>query len=106
MLVLNVIVCAVAISSESAPVIRVVGTSPTAIKSVEKLVSLTYATSNELPKDPAYNASNAPFVVSLMSPLACRVVEVAEAVTAPLSTRRSEERRVGKECRSRWSPYH
>src|SRR2546429_2328718 len=23
-----------------------------------------------------------------------------------LSMRRSEERRVGKECRSRWSPYH
>ena len=23
-----------------------------------------------------------------------------------LETRRSEERRVGKECRSRWSPYH
>ena len=23
-----------------------------------------------------------------------------------LRTRRSEERRVGKECRSRWSPYH
>ena len=23
-----------------------------------------------------------------------------------LSTGRSEERRVGKECRSRWSPYH
>src|SRR5256885_5892901 len=23
-----------------------------------------------------------------------------------LSVRRSEERRVGKECRSRWSPYH
>ena len=22
------------------------------------------------------------------------------------STQRSEERRVGKECRSRWSPYH
>jgi len=22
------------------------------------------------------------------------------------SRRRSEERRVGKECRSRWSPYH
>ena len=32
-----------------------------------------------------------------------------EAVTTaafPLSSRRSEERRVGKECRSRWSPYH
>src|SRR3989475_8490628 len=24
----------------------------------------------------------------------------------PLGTSRSEERRVGKECRSRWSPYH
>ena len=23
-----------------------------------------------------------------------------------LAARRSEERRVGKECRSRWSPYH
>ena len=23
-----------------------------------------------------------------------------------LITKRSEERRVGKECRSRWSPYH
>ena len=23
-----------------------------------------------------------------------------------VKTRRSEERRVGKECRSRWSPYH
>ena len=23
-----------------------------------------------------------------------------------LATLRSEERRVGKECRSRWSPYH
>ena len=29
-------------------------------------------------------------------------VEVGEAVL----TTRSEERRVGKECRSRWSPYH
>src|SRR2546429_5390806 len=25
---------------------------------------------------------------------------------APRTHRRSEERRVGKECRSRWSPYH
>src|SRR2546426_12056981 len=26
--------------------------------------------------------------------------------TAPANFSRSEERRVGKECRSRWSPYH
>ena len=30
---------------------------------------------------------------------------IVEAGT-PLIKRRSEERRVGKECRSRWSPYH
>ena len=29
----------------------------------------------------------------------------AEKLSRPASTR-SEERRVGKECRSRWSPYH
>ena len=27
-------------------------------------------------------------------------------VAAACNTTRSEERRVGKECRSRWSPYH
>ena len=32
------------------------------------------------------------------------ILIVAGAVK--LSTERSEERRVGKECRSRWSPYH
>ena len=26
--------------------------------------------------------------------------------TMPVPNKRSEERRVGKECRSRWSPYH
>src|SRR3546814_14431920 len=35
---------------------------------------------------------------------------VADKLAAPLHGRRSEERRVGKECvdtcRSRWSPYH
>ena len=30
----------------------------------------------------------------------CRVVVTASSIF------RSEERRVGKECRSRWSPYH
>ena len=29
-----------------------------------------------------------------------------EALECILSENRSEERRVGKECRSRWSPYH
>src|SRR5256885_7302217 len=30
----------------------------------------------------------------------------AEGTSAPVEIERSEERRVGKECRSRWSPYH
>jgi len=31
---------------------------------------------------------------------------VAAAMPRNVVTHRSEERRVGKECRSRWSPYH
>src|SRR2546426_1263238 len=36
------------------------------------------------------------------------VLEAVKQGIAPTaqSTSRSEERRVGKECRSRWSPYH
>src|SRR2546426_5757409 len=34
------------------------------------------------------------------------VWELAGRRLVPVSARRSEERRVGKECRSRWSPYH
>src|SRR3712207_5244532 len=34
-----------------------------------------------------------------------RIVPMVD-YTAKVVSRRSEERRVGKECRSRWSPYH
>src|SRR2546421_11789653 len=33
-------------------------------------------------------------------------VDVAANRREPVNITRSEERRVGKECRSRWSPYH
>src|SRR3989339_900060 len=33
-------------------------------------------------------------------------IVIAKPEKAPFALRRSEERRVGKECRSRWSPYH
>ena len=33
-------------------------------------------------------------------------VHIARSFTIMILTTRSEERRVGKECRSRWSPYH
>src|SRR3989440_8263696 len=35
-----------------------------------------------------------------------QAIEIAIAVDVPEIHARSEERRVGKECRSRWSPYH
>src|SRR2546427_4344432 len=34
------------------------------------------------------------------------LIDPSEAQAAALVAKRSEERRVGKECRSRWSPYH
>ena len=34
------------------------------------------------------------------------LVKEDELVLGPFQGPRSEERRVGKECRSRWSPYH
>src|SRR5256885_13694828 len=34
------------------------------------------------------------------------VVELSERLATLTGLGRSEERRVGKECRSRWSPYH
>src|SRR2546426_10607360 len=40
------------------------------------------------------NASDQPFL------------DLGKAFTAFFEGKRSEERRVGKECRSRWSPYH
>src|SRR5687768_18363401 len=45
-------------------------------------------------------SSTVPSITSLFS------AGNAVADCTPLTFRRSEERRVGKECRSRWSPYH
>ena len=36
----------------------------------------------------------------------CASAGFAAFVVGPVFLCRSEERRVGKECRSRWSPYH
>ena len=34
------------------------------------------------------------------------IIVVISSIAGVLGALRSEERRVGKECRSRWSPYH
>src|SRR5256886_8682236 len=67
-------------------------------------------------KAPAFFSSSAISGFSLFSIAAARAevsvsgfappLASAISTSAALLSRRSEERRVGKECRSRWSPYH
>ena len=47
-----------------------------------------------------------PGTYSLLSTSSDEEVARDREVTQPHAELRSEERRVGKECRSRWSPYH
>src|SRR5258707_10950389 len=42
---------------------------------------------------------------AIVLPAVARLDEIP-GISAGLACSRSEERRVGKECRSRWSPYH
>src|SRR3712207_1327991 len=44
--------------------------------------------------------------VAVCDPVALSVLESPGNLGADVAVGRSEERRVGKECRSRWSPYH
>ena len=45
-------------------------------------------------------------IMKLIISNAQKLEEVVGDVQKNIHTSRSEERRVGKECRSRWSPYH
>ena len=45
-------------------------------------------------------------VTSLLSKALARRGKETLVIDSDESNYRSEERRVGKECRSRWSPYH
>ena len=42
----------------------------------------------------------------LLALMLLTAVSAVAAKKTPATVLRSEERRVGKECRSRWSPYH
>ena len=49
--------------------------------------------------------SKLPSIRQLSQTYACSK-DTAQRALLELKYQRSEERRVGKECRSRWSPYH
>ena len=44
------------------------------------------------------------YIRNVLSEFDCSISTIAK--TGIVALTRSEERRVGKECRSRWSPYH
>ena len=46
-----------------------------------------------------------PSAAEVLTACAANVEELRASLSSFITTR-SEERRVGKECRSRWSPYH
>src|SRR2546430_10109752 len=54
---------------------------------------------------PVYAAESVPLSRNRVSPRGAPARR-AHAVLPQVTMARSEERRVGKECRSRWSPYH
>ena len=51
-------------------------------------------------------AITAAMVKELRESTGAGMMECKKALTETDGDMRSEERRVGKECRSRWSPYH
>ena len=61
-----------------------------------------------------YTIENASGASVTLSDYGCRIIKIMVPnkegkltdVILGLMNARSEERRVGKECRSRWSPYH
>ena len=75
-------------------------------KLVEKIKAVSTAIPiklSQLTNDSGYQTSSQ---VSTTVTNATKTLALKTEVTAVDNKIRSEERRVGKECRSRWSPYH
>src|SRR2546425_11516409 len=99
---------------------------PTSSMSAAHLAAVLFADHLRFDVDDPKNLGNDRFVLSKghASPLLYSVLKAIGAISdeqllsfrklgsplqghpAPVEGMRSEERRVGKECRSRWSPYH
>src|SRR5258708_38875090 len=82
------------------------------------IFGVVYTQRQKIPVIAALFASPTPLATLItipsQTPLLCSYSKVEESTieeffdtsTTAAGTTRSEERRVGKECRSRWSPYH
>src|ERR1051326_3061595 len=70
-----------------------------------KIAALPTARAFTGPFAPGFHGVGAPVPRSSAATFA-RAKAPMEVTKPPANIDRSEERRVGKECRSRWSPYH
>src|SRR2546425_12800024 len=61
---------------------------------------------NTLAERAAAGTPAEPLLKNLTGPNSIAYTATDPVALAKVLTKRSEERRVGKECRSRWSPYH
>src|SRR5690606_39917622 len=84
-----------------------------AFSGVVLTVQTAYMLASSILTNDAIGAVVVPSLMLELSPLVTGLVMASRAgasIAAELGTmkvtERSEERRVGKECRSRWSPYH
>ena len=74
------------------------------IKQVPDTTDIKWTENNTIQREGVESVIN-PFDVYAIEE-ALKLKKSMENVEITVLTMRSEERRVGKECRSRWSPYH
>src|SRR5438874_1543357 len=98
------------ISTSTLPSIKLRKCSSKIITSILSFISGRLATKSNQIKQLIRNGRSASLNVPSRSPLPALAIapetKLGTASSGLGTLERSEERRVGKECRSRWSPYH
>ena len=68
------------------------------------LIIRRHTTANELAQEFGVSIRTIQYDIQALTPV--YPIYTKQGENGGIFIRRSEERRVGKECRSRWSPYH